>query len=103
MGALTKLTDAEVLAIADEVLEPLLSGIGIDGIVAEAGRDHHGDPAVFVRVDMPSGASITPPRLLGNARVAVWRAIASLGDERLTYVSVNWPRDEALPSPDVPT
>ena len=103
MGALTKLTDAEVQAIADEGLEPLLSGVGIDGIVAEAGRDHDGDAAVFVRVNMPSGASIIPPRLLGDARVAVWRAIESRGDERLAYVSVNWPKDEAPPSPDVPT
>ena len=103
MGALTNLTDAEVQAIADELLEPLPSGGGIDGIVAEAGRDHDGDPAAFVRVSMPSGASIIPPRPLGDAPVAVWRAIGSRGDERLAYVSVNWPRDVAPPSPDVPT
>ena len=103
MGALTKLTDAEVQAIADEVLEPLLSGIGFDRIIAESGRDHYGDPAVFVRVDMPPGASIIPARLLGDARVAFWKAIESRGDERLSYVSVKWPKDDVPPSSDVPT
>ncbi len=103
MGALTKLTDDEVQAIAAEVLEPLLSGVGYDGIVAEAGRDHYGDPAVFVRVNMPAGASIIPPRLLGDARVAFWKAIESRGDDRLAYVSVKWPKDDVPPSSDVPT
>ncbi len=103
MGVLTKLTDAEVQDIADEILEPLLRGVGVDGIVAEAGRDHFGDPAVFVRVNMPAGASLIPPRLLGDARVAFWKAIESRGDERLAYVSVYWPKDDVPPSPDVPT
>lgn len=103
MGALTKLTDAEVQAIADEVLEPLLSDIRFDRIIAESGRDHYGEPAVVVRVDMPAGASIISPRLLGDARVAFWTAIESRGDERLAYVSVKWPKDPIPSSSDVPT
>lgn len=103
MVALVKLRDADLQAIAEEVFGPLLGDAGFSGIVASAGRDHDGEPAVFVRVDMPSGSAIIPPRPLGDARVALWRALERHGDDRLAYVSVNWPQDEAPPSPDVPT
>ena len=103
MVLMAKLDDAGLQAVADEVIGSTLSSIGFDGIVARAGRDHDGDAAVLVSVNMPSGSAIIPPRLLAQARVALWKALESHGDDRLAYVSVDWPDDEAPPNPDVPT
>lgn len=103
MAVITRLDDDDLQAIADKVLRQKLSGIGFDGIVARAGLDHDGDPAVFVCVNMPSGSAIIPAGLLADARVALAKALASRGDESLAYLSVDWPGDEAPPSSDVPT
>ena len=102
MTTTARLDDSDVEAITGEVLRPRLSGIGFDSIVTGSGRDQDGDPAIFVRLNMRSGAPIIPGRLLADARVALARALAGRGDDRLTYLSVDWPEDEAPPSPDVP-
>ena len=98
-----RLSDADLQAIADEALGRTLSAIGTRRVVAGSGRDHDGDPAVFVSVSMPTGSSIIPPRILATARVALAKALEQQGDDRLAYISVDWPDDEVPPSPDVPT
>ena len=103
MGLTARLSDADLQALADEALGRTLSGIGVGEIVAGSGRDHDGDPAVFVSVNMPSGSSIIPPRQLATARVALSKALEAQGDDRLAYLSVDWPDDDVPPSPDVPT
>jgi hypothetical protein len=103
MTAMARLDDSDVEAITDEILRQKLSGIAFHNIVTGSGRDQDGDPAIFVRLNMRAGAPIIPGRLLADARVALARALASRGDDRLTYLSVDWPDDETPPSPDVPT
>ena len=103
MNLSVRLNDADLQAIAEEVLGQALGGIAIGGIAAGAGQDHDGDPAVFMVVNMPPGSEIIPPGMLAEARVALWKAVESHGDERLVYLSVDWPDDEIPPSPDVPT
>ena len=103
MGALTRLDDAELQTIAVEVLGQALSGIDVDSIAARGGRDHDGDAAVFVVVNMPPGSAIIPPRPLADARVSLWKAVEAHGDGRLVYLSVDWPYDDVPSSSDVPT
>ena len=102
MAAMTRLDDDDLKAIGEEVVRTTLSGIPLEDLVVSTGPDHDGDPAIFVRIDMPSGAAIIPARRLADARVALVKALAGSGDERLIYLSVAWPRDDAPPNSDVP-
>lgn len=101
MNLSASLADADFQAIAEEALGRTLSGIGRIGV--GLGRDHDGDPAVLVSVSMPSGSSIIPSGRLATARGALAKALDARVEDRLAYTSVDWPDDEAPPSPDVPT
>lgn len=101
MAAVTKLTDAEVKAIADEVLEQELHGIDYDSIDAASGVDQGGDQALFVTLNMKRDAPIISGRRLADLHVALLGAVEADGEERFVYFNVDWPDDEVPPSPDV--
>lgn len=101
MAAVTKLTDAEVKAIADAVLGQELHGIDHDSIDATSGVDQSGDQSLFVTLNMKRDAPIISGRRLADLHVALLEAVAANGEERFAYFNVNWPDDEVPPSPDV--
>jgi len=102
MGALTKLTDAEVQAIAEEVLGRELKDFGFERAEAESGHDQEGDQAIFVTLVMQPDSAIIPGDRLSHAHVALLTSLMGRDEDRFAHLNFDWPGEEIPASPDVP-
>ena len=94
MGALTKLTDAEVQAIADEVLVGELGAFGLDRVEARSGTDADGDPALFLKLLIRPDVDTMPERAVTDARMAFYDRLIDLGEDRFAYFRLRFTGQE---------
>jgi hypothetical protein len=99
MGALTKLTDAEVQAIADEVLVGELGALGLDRVEARSGTDADGDPALFLKLLIRPEVESMPEREVTDARMAFYDRLIDLGEDRFAYFRLRFTGQE-IPGAD---
>ena len=100
MGALTRLTDDEVQAIADEVLVRDLGALGLDRVEARSGTDADGDPALFLRLLIRPDVDTMPERQVTDARMAFYDRLIDLGEDRFPYFRLRFTGQE-IPGSDV--
>ena len=100
MGALTKLTDDEIKAVADRVLGPELADLGFSGVDVEHRDIFEDGPSLHIDVKV-SGDVPAPfdPKRFHRFRRALHDALLDEGDERFPHVSLQREGDEQ-PEPD---
>lgn len=80
------MTEEEIVDIAERVLRPRLSAHGLARVEASLGRDHDGDPAVFVVAHYGPGGDVPSGRELVEASGALAAALSDRGDTRQPYL-----------------
>ena len=94
MGALTKLTDAEIQAIADDVLVRDLGMLGLDRVEARSGIDADGDPALFLKLLIRPDVETMPERQVTDSRMAFYDRLIDLGEVRFPYFRLRFTGQE---------
>jgi hypothetical protein len=78
----------------EKVLRKELGSFGLDHVELKAGRDHDGDPAVFVTAVLPPKSPPMPGDISAAASLAIANLMVGAGDERLSYLYIQRPDDE---------
>ncbi len=97
MTAVTKLTDAEVKAIADEVLGREMASFPFEGAEVRSGEDYDDTPSLFITANV--GAGVPAPLeggSIGQLRVALQKALLERGEERFPYFRLSRADAETL-------
>ena len=86
MAAVTKLTDAEVKAIADEVLGREMESLAFESAEVRSGEDYDDTPSLFITANV--GVGVPAPLegdSIGRLRVVLQKALLERGEERFPY------------------
>ncbi|GGK41675.1 hypothetical protein [Salinarimonas ramus] len=91
------MTDEEIRRLVEPILRKHLGPFGFETAEVVSGRDHDGDPAIFVRAHYrPSD-----PKAAGKARIhasiAIADALSDRGEERYPYLRHLIPDAEVSP------
>lgn len=78
----------------EKVLRKEFGSFGLDHVELKAGRDHDGDPAVFVTAVLPPKSPPMPGDISAAASLAIASLMEGAGDERLSYLYIQRPDDE---------
>ena len=78
----------------EKVLRKEFGSFGLDHVELKAGRDHDGDPAVFVTAVLPPKSPPMPGDISAAASLAIANLMDGAGDERLSYLYIQRPDDE---------
>ena len=78
----------------EKVLRKEFGSFGLDHVELKAGRDHDGDPAVFVTAVLPPKSPPMPGDISAAASLAIANVMEGAGDERLSYLYIQRPDDE---------
>lgn len=88
------MTDDEVRSVADIILRDKLGQFGFDASQVTSGRDHDGDPALFIVAGFKPGSGPVPGKASNEALGALSDALLAKGEERFPYLSHRYPDDE---------
>jgi hypothetical protein len=84
----------QIAAVAERVLRPRLGPLGLDRVAVAVGRDHDGDPAIFVHVHYGRGSAVPSGQMLSDAHGALHEALQAEGEERFPYLDHRFSNDE---------
>lgn len=96
MPLMAGLTDEEAQTIAADVLSRALAAAGFDHVEVRSGRDHDGDPALFVDVILKSGSPEMVGETYARAHGAVDDAFRARGETRFPYFGISRPDDPVV-------
>ncbi len=89
--------DAEIQAIADNVLRARLGRFGFQRVEVRSGVDYSNDPAVYIDAVLGEGAPALEPDTLMDANVALSNALLEKGEERFPYLYMKRLGDDDRP------
>lgn len=92
---MTTMTEAEVSAVADDVLRRTLGAHGFDHSEVHFDLDHDGVPSIFVDVVFRAGSEVTPGQATIDSIAGLSSALRSRGDERFPYFRPRFARKPA--------
>ena len=90
----------QIAAIAEEVLRPQLGPAGLDRVEVVPGRDHDGDPALFITAYYRPGSGVPSGEVLSNSHGALHEALQREGEERFPYLDHRFSNDEEFEEED---
>ncbi|WP_372424658.1 hypothetical protein [Salinarimonas chemoclinalis] len=88
------MTDEEIRRLVEPILRRHLGPFGFETAEVVSGRDHDGDPAIFVSAKYRLGE----PKLDADAALLamneVWDTVRSRNDDRIPYLQHRFPEPE---------
>jgi hypothetical protein len=83
--------ERDITALIEPILRERLSESGFKHATIAAGRDHDGDPAIFVDLFFDGSGGGPDSRTYSDTIGAVWQALLDNDDERFPYLRLHIP------------
>lgn len=83
--------ERDLIALIEPILRERLSTVGFERATVTAGRDHDGDPALFVDVFFDGRHGALEARTFSDTIGAVWQALLDRDEERFPYLRLHIP------------
>ncbi len=89
--------DAEIQAVAEQVLRSRLAAFGFQHVEVRSGLDYSNEPAVYVDAILGDGAPALASTTLMDAHLALSDALLARGEDRFPYLQTKRIGDDDRP------